>query len=276
MLVTSRTELLFLEWFSDPVSVGLFGLAFGLAMHLFAPAQAFVGPLVPALSGLVEVDPTAVERAYLRVLRCSSTIGGMFTASAIPAFAALVPVLYGEEYAAAADLVLALGAVAAIGILNGPLTAFVMARLGGGRMLRIDLTALGINLLAAVLLIPTFGAWGAVLASALGTCVRCTLLLLGESLHLAVSRRASLKSVAPVLVSVLVAITVWTATTPLTHAAVVRGLVAAGLGALAFFLLLRLLRIGISAQDRTALANVAPAQLRPAARAVLGLVATAR
>ena len=51
-LVLSRSEIFVMNWLAAPAAVGVFALAFGLAGHVFAPAQAFVGPLVPAISGL--------------------------------------------------------------------------------------------------------------------------------------------------------------------------------------------------------------------------------
>ena len=61
-LALTRTEVFFLTWLSTPEAVGVFALAFGLANHIFAPAEAMVGPLIPAVSGLHEVDRGVADR----------------------------------------------------------------------------------------------------------------------------------------------------------------------------------------------------------------------
>ena len=76
-LVVSRSEVVVLTWMSQPEAAGVFAMAFGLAGHIFAPAQALIGPLIPAVSGLREVDEASVGRAFLRSLRGVSTIVGL-------------------------------------------------------------------------------------------------------------------------------------------------------------------------------------------------------
>src|SRR5690606_16431961 len=112
------------------VAMGLFGLAFGLAGHVYAPAQALIGPLLPAISGLTEVDRPAVRRAFLRTSRVSSAIGGLVVAAALPPLAVLVPVLYGQDFAPARDHVIVLGIASAVTLVGSPHAAFLMARLG--------------------------------------------------------------------------------------------------------------------------------------------------
>ena len=92
-----------------PTAVGVFALAYGLATHVFAPAQAFVGPLVPAISGLREVDPSAVPAAFRRVhARRARPSSASSSPSASCRSRVLVPVLYGAEFASAAPLFVAL------------------------------------------------------------------------------------------------------------------------------------------------------------------------
>lgn len=271
-LVTSRSEVLLLEWMSTPEAVGLFSLAFGLASHVFAPAQVFVGPLVPALSGLAEVEPPAVRRAFLRVLRCSSVVAGLFVAGALPAFAALVPLLYGRDFSAAADMVVALGIVASLGLISGPMSAFLYARLGGGRILKIEVVSLLVNVVAAVALIPPFGAWGAVASGAIAIMVRTALLSVGEARHLAVGGREALRSTATLIVSAGIAVIAWLSANSLGGPAVVTSLLLGLVGTLLLVTVVRALRIGIDSSDRDAIARTAPPQIRRAVDKGLGLV----
>jgi len=272
MLVLSRSEVLFLQWLSDPVSVGLFGLAFGLAVHIFAPAQALVGPLVPAVSGLAEIDPDAVRPAFTRTLRSSSTAAAIVTASVLPAFAALVPRLYGYEYTEAAELVLALGIISSFGILGGPLTAFVMARLGGTRMLRIDVVALIINVVAALVFIPLAGAWGAVIANALAMLVRVSMLVAGEARHLGVTVRSCWAYALPALLAPVIAVVLWMITLGLARHDILRGSILGAAGGVGLILLIRVTSSGITAADQSAILRLAPLRFRKKASWVLGLV----
>ena len=124
-LVVSRTEVLALTWLSDPVSVGLFALAFGLAGHMYAPAQAIIGPLVPAISGLREVDAPSVAKAFGRALRGSSTVVALLSGIALPVVAVLTPTLYGSSYTGIEPVVLAIGVANGFLVVGAPVSAFV-------------------------------------------------------------------------------------------------------------------------------------------------------
>ena len=177
-LVLSRSEIFVMQWLADPAALGLFALAFGVAGHVFAPAQAFVGPLVPAISGLHEVDTDAAATpAFTRTLRAGSTIVALLMASALAALALLVPVLYGEEFSDASPLVLALGIASGLLVVGSPVTAFVSARLSAWELLRANLVALVLDVAVAVALIPLWGAWGAVAANVVGAGTRLLLLM---------------------------------------------------------------------------------------------------
>ena len=179
-LVTSRTEVFVLGWASTTVEVGVFALAFGLAAHLFAPAQALVGPLLPAISGLREVDEPAVLGAFHRTLRASSTVVGLITATVLPALTLLIPTLYGEEFASASPLFLALGLAGALLVVATPVSVFVHARLQGRALLTASAVALVVDVGLAFALIPTLGAWGAVIANIGGSMTQIYILLQSE------------------------------------------------------------------------------------------------
>ena len=210
-LALSRTEVFFLTWLSTPEAVGLFALAFGLAGHIFAPADALIGPLIPAVSGLHEVDQKALTPAFERVLRASSTIIALACAGGLPAFALLVPSFYGEEFADAAPLLLALGVAGALLAAGAPVSAFTLGRRSSRGLLTANIVALVVDVGLAITLIPLIGVWGAVIANVMGALSRLSLLVRGETRALGMSRRGVTRQVAPALLAMPIAVVVWLA-----------------------------------------------------------------
>ncbi|WP_162803016.1 lipopolysaccharide biosynthesis protein [Ornithinimicrobium avium] len=271
-LVTSRSEVLLLQWLSSPVSVGLFGLAFGLAAHIFAPAQSFIGPLIPAVSGLAEVDPQALRPAFLRVLRCSAIVAGLFVAGLLPAFSSLVPLLYGREFSAAASMVLVLGIFTALGLIAGPITAFIYARLRGRLILEIEIWSLSVKVAIALASIAWLGAWGAVLASACAITVRTAMLWIHEARHLRISRRDSLFSGAPLFLASLIAASLWIGSMWVADTPVLRGMGTGMVGIAGLVLLVRFLRLGLKTGDRDAILQAVPLRFRPIFRPLMSIL----
>ena len=212
-LVVPRTEVLALTWLSDPVSVGLFALAFGLAGHMYAPAQAIIGPLVPAISGLREVDAPSVAKAFGRALRGSSTVVTLLSGIALPAVAVLTPTLYGSSYTGVEPVVLAIGVANGFLVVGAPVSAFVMARLSASRVLVASLVALLVDVVLALGLIPVWGVWGAVVANIGATTTQMLILLVSELTALHLSWATVGRDIVPVFVGAVVALLAWYAST---------------------------------------------------------------
>lgn len=204
VLAFTRSETVLLELLSRPVEVGVYALAFGLAGHLFAPAQALLAPLIPAVSGLREVDPSTISRAFLRTLRASSTIGGLILAGGAPALALLVPAIYGSEFQDARGLVLALAVLAGFNLVSAPMEAFTSARLRAKSMLLINAGTLLLGIVVGVASIPAFGAWGAVCAKAAMTMGRLTLFLIFERASFDVGIGKALRASQPLFLSAVI------------------------------------------------------------------------
>lgn len=272
-LALSRTEVFFLNWLSTPEAVGLFALAFGLASHIFAPAQALINPLIPAVSGLHAVDPQALAPAFERVLRASSTLIAMACAVGLPALALLVTPLYGTEFAPAAPLLLALGVAGALLAAGEPVSAFTLGRLSARALLTASSIALVINVSLAVALIPVLGVWGAVVANVVGAASRLLLLVNGEVNALGISWARIGNQVMPALVAMPVAVTVW-----LTGGLVPgpRWVAAVAMACVGFAMLvagMRLTRSGMTAEDKAILSRMLPRPLRRGVSPLLGLIA---
>lgn len=265
-LTSNRIEVVFLDWFSDPVAMGIFGLAFGLAGHVYAPAQALVGPLVPAISGLSQVEGTAVRNAFLRTSRVAGSVGGILVATILAPLATLVPIIYGEAFARASDHVVALGIASGITLIGSPHSAFLLARLGGSRILLISIVTLLVNIGLALALIPVVGAWGATICCAAAMIVRALLITLGEAKALDVPALELSRSLGGMLAGVLVATLVWSVVRDLDNSRLWVALVACLAGATLFVSVIRVARTGITSEDMDAVSKSLPAPVRRAAR----------
>lgn len=273
-LVVSRTEVLFLQWLSTPTQVGLFALAFGVSSHVFAPAQALTGPLIPAISGLREISPDHVAEALHRTLRVSSTTAALLVATGIPALALLLPTLYGEEFSGASGAVVALGVVGGLAISTGPVTAFVLARLSGRHLLMANVGALVVDIALALALIPGMGLWGAVIANAAGTLTQLSTLLLSEIRALDLRVTVTVFDMLPTLIVAGASVCSWWAAERLPTYPLVQALIAAvtSLGLLIFGL--RATRSGLTHSDADALLRNLPHRLTRPGRILVAALTT--
>ncbi len=268
-LVTSRSEVFLLQWLGKAADVGLFALAYGLSTHLFAPAQSLVGPLIPAISSLRTVDLDAVGNAFLRTLRTGATVSGLVVATAMPALAALVPILYGDEFRAAVPLMVALSAAGAVLIVSGPATAFVTARLRSRFLLAANLAGLAVDVLVAVLTIPVWGAWGAVAANVAAALTTTVVVVNSERAGLGMRPGTVLRSILPAAIGALSGAVAYLASREI-DSPWMASLAAAAFGAALFLLGLRVARVGLAPLDRAALVGVLPPRGRAIASPLLG------
>ncbi|UUZ44041.1 oligosaccharide flippase family protein [Janibacter limosus] len=271
-LVASRTEVIFLQWLSTPTQVGLFALAFGVSTHIFAPAQALTGPLIPAVSGLREVGPDRVALAFRRTLRASSTIASLLVAAAVPALTLLLPLLYGRDFRDAAPVLPVLGLVGGLAVSTGPVTAFVLARLSARLMLVANIVALVVDVVLAVALIPSMGLWGAVIANAAGTLTRLTVLLWSETRALRVRPASVVAALLPTVIGALGCTLARLVSGQLPVPVLAQAVVAA-LVAVTFLIAgMRLTRTGLTRADVAAVERALPRRLEVAGKVALSFV----
>lgn len=271
-LALSRTEVLYLTWWSTPEAAGLFALAFGLAGHVFAPAQALTGPLIPAVSGLHEVGQDKVRAAFGRTMRASSTVVALMSAGTLPALTVLVPTLYGEQYQAAAPAVLALGVVGGLTVSTGALSAFVLARLSGGAMLRTNICALAVDVTVALALIPWLGLWGAVLANNAATITRVAILFVLETRSQEIAWWRGVALLSPLGWSAVACALAWAATTVVDINPWVEATLTSLVALLVLTTALRVTSSGLEPGDRDAVLRTVPSKFVPVASFGLGLV----
>lgn len=273
-LVMSRSEVLILEWLSTPTAVGLFALAFGVSGHIFAPAQALTGPLIPAVTGLREVGPENVATAFARTIRASATVVGILVATALPALTLLIPTLYGREFASAAPAMLALGITGGVTVAAGPLTAFVLARLSGRFILAASLAALVVDVLLALALIPLLGMWGAVIASALAALTRMAMLFVSEVRALNMAPGYAATTLLPAVFGGGASYIAWLGASMVSAPDLVRAVLAAVIALILVIGALRLTRTGLTPQDRDAILRAVPHRLQSTARRTLRILVT--
>ena len=270
--VISRTEVLALTWADHKEAAGIYALAFGLSNHIFAPAQALIGPLVPAVSGLREVDADAVGPAFHRTIRGTATVVAGLVAVAVPTLAVLIPLIYGADFSGAGLAFLVLSVGGGFYVLAGPVQAFVQSRLASNELLRLYLIALVVNVGLMAALIPFFSLWGAVAANLVGALTALLLMLRGELRGLDVPWHAAASSAAPLGLGVLGAIAGYAAGSATGLPAIFGAAISAIIGAVTFLLGLRLARTGLSEGDRVAITSSLPARLRPSARRIMSLL----
>lgn len=271
-LAFSRTEVLYLTWLSTPEAAGLYALAFGLAGHIFAPAEALTGPLMPAISGLLEVDPPRVQAAFVRTLRASATMIGLLTATVLPALVILIPTLYGTEFAPAASAVLILGIVGALVMATGPVNAFVLARLSGRTYLRANVVALLVNITTALATIPALGMWGAVIANAAAALTRVILLLRSEQRDLGLSVSDILASLTPAAVGGFACVLGWVPSIILQAPVLAEAAIGSVVASFILIIGLRVTHSGLETADTAAISRSMPVHVRRHIEAFLRLV----
>lgn len=277
-LVFSRSEIFLLSWLSTSEAAGLFALAFGLSYQLTAPVDAMLNPLLPAVAGLVSAHPHLAQKALLRATRFAALLSAVITSVLLPAIYFGLPLIYGEDFAPAAAILIPLTAISCLQSVSQPVTAFIYARQRGQLLLNAHALALAANVVIALALIKPFGVWGAVVANAVG-----------QGVALLVLVRHELKAQRIELRTFLVATQLWwlscltgTAAVGLgwllaSHAATGEwsSLVAAPvMGAVLLVAGGRWTRSGILASDRDPLINGVPRKLRRPAAVMTGLFLT--
>jgi O-antigen/teichoic acid export membrane protein len=266
MLVFSRSEIVFLSWMGDAEAVGLFALAFGVAAQLTAPVDALLGPLLPAIAGIVNAHPSTVRAGRERSLRASSFLSGLILAGAVPSLTLCLPLIYGAAYEPAQYVFFVLALTATLRSVCNPLLAFFNARRQAGTLLWINGGALALNSILAVSLIPSLGIVGALVANSGAQLMVLALLVFLESRRedeSALPLLASMRAWGIGLCSALLALWVGVELQPSPMVAL---FLAFFMGLFAFIAGIRVLSGGLLASDWEVLANALPPAVAPIAR----------
>lgn len=260
-LALGRSEVVLLQHLSTAEQVGLYAMAFGLAGHLFAPAQALLNPLTPAISALREVDTASVGDAFKRTIRISSTLAAGILGAGAPVLAILTPLLYGQQFKDAGPLVLWLTLASGLLIVTFPMQTYVSARLRGGSVLATNLVALAISIAIALAAIPFVGAWGAVAGKLSVAVARFIWLAWTETDSFSVKRRTVFRVTAPVLLGAAACLIGYYSIVNVDLPTLVGAALAGLIGGTTLVILLRVTRTGISKGDALAIVRQVPRRL---------------
>jgi O-antigen/teichoic acid export membrane protein len=273
LLVYSRSEIFFLQFFHNAEALGVFALAFGLSQVVTAPADAMLHALLPAVAGVLSEWPERAVHAFERSTRISALLCGGVAAVVIPGLFFAMPFIYGQSFSSAAWLFVPLALISAVQSVNNPVTAFVNGRQRGGLILKAVSVSLLVDVALAVVLIPPFGAWGAVGANIAGQLVGLTWLAATEPVVIGQGVGNYVRLCRAFLIGTAVgavALAVGTATRLMSNGLAVMS--ACLVGAALYVLAVHRTQSGLTYEDRNVLVGAMPIRVRPHFARLLRLI----
>jgi O-antigen/teichoic acid export membrane protein len=263
LLVFSRSEIFLLQAFNQPEALGIFALAFGLSQQITAPVDSLLLPLLPAIAGILSSWPERALGAFERSTRVSALICGGIAAALVPALVYAIPLIYGRAFESAAWLFVPLALVSIFQSVNNPVTAFVQGRERAGLRLKANAAALLVDVAIALVLIPPFGAWGAVVAAAVGQLIVIIWLAVTEPLARTRGVSGLLGLYQPFLLGMFVASAVLAVGFALQHwSAALTPILTCGMGGGLYVIAVRLSGSGLTSEDRDAFLGAMSAPMR--------------
>lgn len=168
-LVTRWQDILVIKIYRTFEEVGQYSLAYQGFQAFLEPTTAVVSVLVPLVVSMRTAGRLdLVARFFSRVVAHGSLLAGVLAGVAATPMHALVPVVFGAEFAAAADPFVVLFVALHQSLVTGLISSMF---LGVGRTRAIAWAAAavaGINLTGDFVLIPVIGILGAALSTAVG------------------------------------------------------------------------------------------------------------
>jgi O-antigen/teichoic acid export membrane protein len=167
-IVAQRSEFFFLERSSSDAQIALYSIAFAFLLALLAVPTGVRMVVIPSVATLIGAgDLERVRRGFSRLVRLSILVTVPVTAGALALGPTLLSLVYGSQYSGAGDVLLIL-------LLPLPLVPLASAGaalvIGFGRVKVPTLVsgiAAAVDIIAAVLLVPRYGAIGAATANSL-------------------------------------------------------------------------------------------------------------
>ena len=175
-LVWDRAEIFFLRLWVDPHEIAFYSLAFGLATKAMIVGEISTGALLPTFATLHGRQAFDEFRQVYRMALRNVLLVGMPVAAALGALApSVVTLLYGHDYRPVATLLSVMLVVYTFTATRK--VAWAALRGLGDRRWGVTATsvAAALNIGLAILLIPRFGTWGAVMANTAAQLVATTI-----------------------------------------------------------------------------------------------------
>ena len=268
MLVWDRSEFLVLSRFSPLRELAFYSLSFNIAQQILIPSRLLSKALGANL--LVERgrNPEGVARLSRDGMRYVFLLAAPSTLGLASLDRALMPLLYGSNYASAVPV---LTVVATFAVVRGallPVQAFLYMTEQQVLLVRFSIVQGCVNLALALWLIPSHGAIGAAWANGVTQALATSGLIIFASRRLGLS--APLTDMVRILLACapMVIIVRWLASTMPPWPAVIVGVPA---GAIVYLVGLKLIRV-ITPVDRVRLQSAdatLPAAMRPLFRRLL-------
>lgn len=183
-LVWDRSEIFFLRLYAPSAEIAFYSLAFGIAGRAMLAPQIAVGALLPALASIHgRGDTVEFGRVYRSALRAVALIGAPIAVVGTAVAPGLIPLLYGGPYGPVALLMGPMLVVSLVAVMRQ--VAWSALRATGDRRWGLHATwvAAAVNIGAAVVLIPTWGMWGAVIANAAAQLLASTVAFIGVAVR---------------------------------------------------------------------------------------------
>jgi O-antigen/teichoic acid export membrane protein len=269
LLVYSRSEVFVLRVLGQSAELGFFAVAFGLSQQLTLPLDSLLAPLFPANAALSAGHPEHVREAFFRSLRFFALLAGGLLALA-PAVCFLTPIAFGRDFSRSATLFVPLALASTLQSVSSPFTVLVFARRRGSVLAVAFVAGLAVDIGLAVWLIPSHGAWGAVIANIAGQVTAIAVLTRSEIAAQGATVREIARAARPwglAVVSLVPGFLLGQAGRATLPAAAVPLAAAAGLGS--FTLLLKLAGPSLTGPDADALTGLLPARLQRLTRLLL-------
>ncbi|MGH7313271.1 MAG: lipopolysaccharide biosynthesis protein, partial [Candidatus Rokuibacteriota bacterium] len=167
VVLWDRSEIFFLRLYASSAEIAFYSVAFGLGTRTMLAAEVAVGALLPTLASLHgSGNHKEFGRIYRAAIRWVALVGVPLAAVGTAVAPALITLLYGEPYRAVAVLFGPLMATALLGVMRH--VAWNALWASGDRKWALNSTwaSVIVKVGTALLLIPTLGAWGAVVSHA--------------------------------------------------------------------------------------------------------------
>jgi O-antigen/teichoic acid export membrane protein len=184
--VEAQLDLILVSKLLEPRTVGLYGLAFTLALKADALNQIVYTTLLPTVSGL---SSRAALADYGRRSLVRSTLLAAPLVIALPFAGIFIRTVYGREYQPATPIFYALMAVVFFDLFAGPLLLLAFPLNLPRRMAASNAVAVAALAAVAGALIPLFGVYGAVTGKLVGRAGGALVIGSAIALHLGARRQ---------------------------------------------------------------------------------------
>jgi O-antigen/teichoic acid export membrane protein len=160
-------DVVMLGYLSTSTQVGVYAAASRLPYSIVTFANLWVQVFFPHAASRLQDDPRAFRADISRVLSAAVIVATFLVAGAVASASRLMPAMFGGAFAAAATPFALLGVAMSLVLIEAVLSNVLLAAARDRDYARIVTAAAGFNVAINLVLIPTFAASGAAVATIL-------------------------------------------------------------------------------------------------------------